>query len=88
MTFKHERKGNFDFLCGLIGHVEKVCEKSFTITNDDSTWVWGPDIRVEIKTGGGGGKNKWLKEEGTGERKGKLASGKNHGMIDVGWDPQ
>lgn len=63
--FKYERLGVFYFFCGRIGHVEQFCTELFEGDEDDGVRLWGPELRVEPRRGGGGtGGNKWLRDGG------------------------
>ena len=76
-NFKYERLPSFCFICGLIGHIDKLCEKVFLLLESEIFRNWdaslrAPNYRVYALGGGGGGGGgggvvggceRWLRED-------------------------
>lgn len=82
VQFKYERLGVFCFVCGIIGHVEQLCPRLFEIEEDDGQRNWGPELRAEVRRGGGTAGNKWLRDV-TGDKP-RSAFNANHGGENLG----
>ncbi|XP_019198404.1 PREDICTED: uncharacterized protein LOC109192285 [Ipomoea nil] len=63
IEFKYERLTRFYFLCGIIGHNEKYCQKQFEGVTKETVRPYGPELRatgrrVQQSTG-----HRWLLSE-------------------------
>jgi hypothetical protein len=62
IIFKYEKLGIFCYLCGVLGHTDKNCNKLFDIDHDDGTRGWGENLRPLITRVGTSATNKYLKD--------------------------
>ncbi|GAU46344.1 hypothetical protein TSUD_180770 [Trifolium subterraneum] len=64
VQLRYEKLGNFCFLCGVLGHTQRFCDKLYSMEIDDGTRNWGPELRAEFKKLRAGSGSRWLKEGG------------------------
>lgn len=64
VSFKYERLSSFCFICGLLGHTDRFCDKLFTIAEEDVKREWGPWLCAPAKKPNMSGGERWLREEG------------------------
>jgi hypothetical protein len=63
VMFKYERLGTFCFLCGIIGHTDKFCERKFEDDYVEGVKGWGNFLKSESgRSGGGDTDNRWLRD--------------------------
>lgn len=65
VTFKYEAVPTFCFICGLIGHSEKYCEKIFDVPADQIEKPYGVWMRADPKCRNHTMGNKWLRHGGS-----------------------
>lgn len=80
---KYERLGDFCFTCGLLTHTERFCQKKFEGDGSLVSKEWGAWLRAPPRRNGGGGRSKWLREEGGSDWSSKLGND-NYYQHDLG----
>lgn len=61
---KYEKLANFCFICGLISHTKRFCKKKLEVGKEDVSKEWGQWLRAPPRRAVGGGRSKWLRENG------------------------
>lgn len=64
LNFKYERLGNFCYICGLLGHTEKFCEKRFRVPAAEIVTEWGAWLKAPIQRTGEYTAARFLREVG------------------------
>lgn len=64
VSFKYERLNHFCFICGLLGHTDRFCEKLFITPEAEIKREWGAWLRAPTKRNMFLGGERWLREEG------------------------
>lgn len=64
---KYEKLGDFCFICGLLSHTKRFGQKKFEPGREMINKEWGHWLRAQPRRAAGGGKSKWLREDGDGE---------------------
>lgn len=83
---KYEKLGDFCFICGLLSHTERFCTKKLDAGSMTTIKEWGIWLRAPPRRTAGGGRSKWLREEGDedwGGRKGKDNYNQQHSEIQI-----
>lgn len=61
LLFNYEKLGKFCFICGSIGHTDNFCQKKFETNFVAGHKRWGPHLRAENNSfGGGSASSKWI----------------------------
>ncbi|XP_075489138.1 uncharacterized protein LOC142527993 [Primulina tabacum] len=63
VNFKYERFTQFCFICGLLGHTDRFCDKLFTILEDDIKKKWGIWLRAPIRKNTNTEGSRWLRDD-------------------------
>lgn len=64
---KYEKLGDFRFTCGLLTHTERFYKKKLEVGFEEIVKDWGSWLRSHPRRAAGGGRSKWLREEGDSE---------------------
>jgi hypothetical protein len=62
ICFKCEKLGTFCYLCGCLGHTDKMCSRRFDMEEDDGSRGWGEWLRPVIRCMGSASTNIWLQD--------------------------
>ncbi|XVF79045.1 hypothetical protein PTKIN_Ptkin14bG0188200 [Pterospermum kingtungense] len=62
VTFQFEKLGNFCFICGLLGHTERFCDKFFTLRVEEIRREWDPSLRVVNRKSLNQDGERWLRD--------------------------
>ncbi|KAK6141886.1 hypothetical protein DH2020_024364 [Rehmannia glutinosa] len=62
VEFKSERLGSFCFICGMLTHTERFCEKRFSWPDGEPPKEWGPNLRGVTRKSTENSGDKWLIE--------------------------
>ncbi|XP_074346159.1 uncharacterized protein LOC141684922 [Apium graveolens] len=67
VTCKYEKLGDFCFICGLLTHTERFCNKKLETADGGITREWGKWVRAPPRRMTGNSISKWLRAEGDGD---------------------
>lgn len=76
ITFRYERLPTFCFLCGVIGHGEKVCAKMLESSEQHKEKPFGPSLRAESRRNAPNSGEQWLAPDTYADRRLWRTSGK------------
>ena len=62
VTFKYERIPNFYFFCGIIGHIDKICEKLYDFQGEDPEFIWGDWLKASFRRSNTTDGERWLRD--------------------------
>ena len=65
-SFQYEKLSSFCFICGLIGHIDRHCEKFFQTPEEEIVLAWDISLRAPNKRLSNLGGERWLREEDDG----------------------
>lgn len=60
---KYERLGDFCFVCGMVTHTERFCEKKYSMSSKDEVREWGVWLRAPARRATGQDRSKFLRDE-------------------------
>lgn len=63
---KYERLGEFCFICGVLSHTDRFCQKFLINPGENVVKEWGAWLRAPPRRLAGQNKNKWLRDDGDG----------------------
>lgn len=67
VNYKYEKLGDFCFVCGMLSHTKRVCQKKLEAGAEEIVKDWGPSLRAQPRRMTGGNLSKWLREDGDGD---------------------
>lgn len=66
-SFKYEKLHSFCFLCGLIGHIDRHCEKFYRTEAEDLVRGWDVSLRASNRRLSSMGGERWLRDDDVGD---------------------
>lgn len=60
---KYERLGEFCFVCGMVTHTERFCNKKLSIGSTELVRKWGIWLRAPPRKAAGQERSRWLRDE-------------------------
>lgn len=84
VSCKYEKLGDFCFVCGVLSHTERFCQKKLEVGREEVSKEWGHWLRAQPCRAASGSRSKWLREEGD-EDWGRRTSMDNHNPDNQGF---
>lgn len=63
VNYKYEKLGEFCFICGLLSHTERFCQKKLEAGSGEVNKEWGRWLRAQPRRAASGSRRKWLRDD-------------------------